>query len=280
MAAGMVWAFLEAQSLQLLCHFVIAFSPRLLGRPGTHVGAQGGCGRGRHVLIVLDMLLFADEFNNPVHFTVNSEGDQTAPAWAAPASAGRVTPACLGKDRGVELTAGTPIKTSGDLFLTSSRFGLVQNGSARLDWPAFASSVAKYEVPVLRLPASWSCWPKPDNPWDRGIVPAYLTLPCQQSRQRLVLGALTAIPFLIYFWVSWQKVDCLKLTVERLSCSEFWCSVVSVKSYSAFHEYSKFATTLAFRKGKNNYLEFALSSCLKNAVAKSLHRWTSAIPSC
>lgn len=33
----------------------------------------------------------------------------------------------------MDLTAGTLTKTLGDLFLTSSRFGLIQNGSARLD---------------------------------------------------------------------------------------------------------------------------------------------------
>lgn len=34
------------------------------------------------------MLLSTDEFNHPVHFAVNSEGDQTASARAAPADAG------------------------------------------------------------------------------------------------------------------------------------------------------------------------------------------------
>lgn len=44
------------------------------------IGAQDGCSYGCSVLIVLDMLLFTDEFNNPVHFTINSEGDQIASA--------------------------------------------------------------------------------------------------------------------------------------------------------------------------------------------------------
>lgn len=44
------------------------------------VGVQDGCSYGCSVLIVLDMLLFTDEFNNPVHFTINSERDQIASA--------------------------------------------------------------------------------------------------------------------------------------------------------------------------------------------------------
>lgn len=44
------------------------------------IGAQDGSSHGCSVLIVLDMLLFTDEFNNPVHFTINSEGGQIASA--------------------------------------------------------------------------------------------------------------------------------------------------------------------------------------------------------
>lgn len=74
-----------------------------------------------------------DEFNNPVHFTVDSEGDQVAAARAAPANAGRVTSAPLWKDCCMELTAETLIKALGDLFVTSSMFGVIQNDSTRLD---------------------------------------------------------------------------------------------------------------------------------------------------
>lgn len=78
-----------------------------------------------------------DKLNDPVHFTINSEGDEIAPARATPANAGRVTSARLQKDCCTDLTAGTLSRTLGDLFVTSSRFGLIQNGSARLDGPAF-----------------------------------------------------------------------------------------------------------------------------------------------
>ena len=45
-----------------------------------HIGVQDGCSYGCSVLIVLDMLFSTDKFNNPVHFTINSEGDQIASA--------------------------------------------------------------------------------------------------------------------------------------------------------------------------------------------------------
>lgn len=63
-----------------------------------HTGAGDGCSSGCSVLIVLDLLLSTDEFNNPVHFPVDREGDQAAAARAAPANAGRVTSAPLCKD--------------------------------------------------------------------------------------------------------------------------------------------------------------------------------------
>lgn len=211
MTAEVAWASLQAQFLHLLCHLVItSLSLCFSGEASNAHWRQDGCHYGCSVLIVPDMLLFADEFNNPVHFAINSEGDQIASARAAPADAGWVTSACPWKDRCMDLTAGTLIRTLRVLFLTSSRFGLIQNDSARLDWPAFASSIVKYQIPVLRPPASRSCWPKLDNPWDWQIFPAYQTLPCQQSQQHLLLGGLSAIPFLIYFWMSWPKVECFK----------------------------------------------------------------------
>lgn len=54
----------------------------------------------------------------------------------------------------MDLTAGTPIKTLGELFLTSSRFGLIQN--SLIDLP-LANSIVKYQIPVLRPPASRNC---------------------------------------------------------------------------------------------------------------------------
>lgn len=67
-----------------------------------------------------------DEFHNPVHFAVDSEGDKAAAARAAPANAGGVTSAPLWKDCCTHLTAGTLLRTLGDLFVTSSRFGLIK----------------------------------------------------------------------------------------------------------------------------------------------------------
>lgn len=45
-----------------------------------HIGAGDGCSFGCSVLIVLDLLLSTDEFISPVHFTIDSEGDQVAAA--------------------------------------------------------------------------------------------------------------------------------------------------------------------------------------------------------
>lgn len=53
--------------------------------------SRGDCSSGCFGLIVLDLLLSTDEFHNPVHFPLDSEGDQAAAARAAPANAGRVT---------------------------------------------------------------------------------------------------------------------------------------------------------------------------------------------
>lgn len=44
------------------------------------IGVQDGGSYGCSVLTLLNMLLFTDEFNNPVHFTINSEGGQIASA--------------------------------------------------------------------------------------------------------------------------------------------------------------------------------------------------------
>lgn len=235
----------QLKAQELLCsprHFVCCATVFLLllaciflWRPWTFIGVQEGCSRGCCALIVLVMLLPTDEFNNPVHFTIDSEGDQIASAWAAPADAGWVTSACLWEAGCLGLTAGMLLRSLGDSLVSSSRFGLTQNSSARCDGPAFLSSISKYQIPVLRPSTSWSCWFKLDNPRGWWIVPAHQALSCQQSLWGLLLGGLTALPFLIYFWMSWPKVRCLKLTLGRLSCNEFWCFAVLVKAHTAFH---------------------------------------------
>lgn len=127
-------SFPASSVLSLLCHSVIpSLSLCLSGMALAAHWSRGGCSSGCSVLIVLALLLSTDEFNNPVHFAIDSEGDRVAAARAAPANAGRVTSAPLWKDCSMELTAGTLIKTLGDLFVTSSRFGLIQNDSTRLD---------------------------------------------------------------------------------------------------------------------------------------------------
>lgn len=133
----------------------------------------------------------------------------------------------------------------------------------------------KHQIPVLRPPVLRSCSPKPDNPWDWWIVPASQTLPAVMPGSSV--ECLIPVPVLIYFWMCWPKSavwnwrflgGCLAMNHDALLC--WWNHTVQ------FMDSPKFQITLAFRKGKNNYLWFRLSSCLK--TAKSLHRWTSAIP--
>lgn len=127
-------SFPASSVLPLLCHSVIAsLSLCLSGLALDAHWSRGGCSSGRSVLTVLGLPLSTDEFNNPVHFAVDSEGGAVAAAGAAPANAGRVTSAPLCRDCSVELTAGTLSRALGDLFVTSSRFGLIQNDSTRLD---------------------------------------------------------------------------------------------------------------------------------------------------
>lgn len=182
MIAEVVAASLQTRALWLL-HILLQW---LLARisqwsPWALSGLQDGCGYCCSVLTVLNMLLSTDEFNHPVHFTINSEGDQTASARAAPADAGWVTSAFLQKDCCLDLMAGILIRFLGDLLVTSSRFGLVQNDSVSCASPAFASSVSQYQIPVLRPSASWSCCSELGNPQGWWVVPADQASPCQQS---------------------------------------------------------------------------------------------------
>lgn len=190
-----------------------------------HTGAGDGCSSGCSVLIVLDLLLSTDKLNNPVHFTIDSEGGQDAAARAAPANAGRVTPAPLCKDCCMELTAGTLSKTLDVCYILQ-----VWNDSKPLH---------KTWLTRLRRAQSWST---KFLPWDHGAAHLNQTIHgtdglsqpprlFQQSCQGLLLG----VSFLYLFLFISGCADPSQLfeTDGFWSCNESWCSFVLVKSYSA-----------------------------------------------
>lgn len=235
MTAEIVWAFLQAQSF-LCCATLslLLLACVFLGWPWMHIGAGDGCSSGCCVLIVLDLLLSTDEFNDPVHFTIDSEGDQVAAAWAAPANAGRVTSAALCKDCCVELTAGTLITALGDLFVTSSRSGLIQNNSTRLDWLALGklSCEAPNTCPEITCVTELLSQARQSM----GLMDCPSLPDSSSSHTRVFRWVSHSYTFSYLFLDVLTKVSCLKLTgFGRLSCNVSWCSFVLVKSYSAVH---------------------------------------------